>query len=114
MSLSQAVLDRMARSGQRMYGALQEEVTYHHKATAAAPTETVQLRLVMGSYRASQIDGEVILRTDQRARVASAAIAFTPLLYDELVRDDGSVWRVMFPEGGPGDPWWFLQCRKVG
>lgn len=114
MSLSQAALDRIAQAGAKMYGRVMEPVTYQHKASAADPVEVSTVQVHMQGYRENQIDQEVILRTDVRARVKTAGLAFTPTQYDVFVRADGSVWRIIHIEGGSRHPWWFLQCRKVG
>lgn len=113
MSLSQAVLDRMAQAAVTMYGSLMESVTYHAKSSPTASVVTSTVSLHLQGYRKHEIDLETILRTDMQARIKTAAITFTPTQYDEFVRADSTRWRVIQPSGGAGQPWWLLQCRQI-
>ena len=120
MALSQAVLSRIARDTEAMNGALLEDVTYRAKATALAvvATYTVRGRFTQYSDHVTALHGLVpegqVRREDRVLRVAVAVITWTPSTYDEVVRADGSTWRVLSIGGGAGRPWYLLQCRKVG
>lgn len=65
------------------------------------------------NYRGNEIDGELILRDDQKGRIPQSDLAFAPTQYDELTRADGTRWRVMRPSEGRGRIWHILQLRRV-
>ena len=113
MALTQAQLDRVASHTMAMYGALTEDVTWDHKATATSAVVTSTVTIQLHGYRSSEIDNETILRTDLRGRIAGPEVSFTLTQYDEFVRSDGTRWRVLQPNGGPGHAFWRPQCRQV-
>lgn len=118
--LSQAVMDRLATATETMNGSLLESVTYRAKATAQAvmTVYTVQGRFTEYNEHVTALHGLVaegqVRREDRQFRLAVAVVTWTPSLYDEIVRADGSRWRVLSIGGGPGRPWYLLQVRKVG
>lgn len=120
MGLSQAVLARVARDTEAMNGALLEDMTYRAKATAlaVATTHTVRGRFTQYSDHLTALHGMAgegqVRREDRVLRIAVAVVTWTPSTYDEVVRADGSIWRVVSIGGGPGRPWYLLQCRKFG
>lgn len=119
---SQAVLDRAARDSMRMFGATCEVATYRSRATSTAtpvdhPTLTIHVEAYSDQAIAMQslISGDrpTVLREDRRIRIPTASVTWTPTLYDEVLRADGSHWRVMSIAGGPGNPFYLLQGRKL-
>lgn len=113
MPLSQGYLNSMAQTAIDAYGTLGESVTYSAKSTPTATVVTATVAMHLGNYREGEINLETILHEDQRALVRTASIAFTPTQYDEFVRPNASRWRVISVRGGPGFPFWVLQCRRV-
>ncbi len=117
--LSQAVMNRIGRDTEAMNGTLLESVTYRAKATSLAVviTHTVQGRFLQYSDHVTALHSLVpegqVRREDRQFRVAFAVVTWTPSLYDEVLRADGSLWRVLSIGGGGGRPWWILQVRKV-
>lgn len=111
--LSQGYLDSMAQTALAAYGTLAETVTYSAKSSPTAAIVTYTITMHLGQYREGEINLETILREDQRALVKTASVAFTPTPYDAFVRADAARWQVISARGGPGFPFWVLQCRRV-
>lgn len=114
MGLSQAELDMVAQEVKLMYGSVMELVAYSWRATkTATPVVYADIPLHFSGYRQHALTTEAIAPDDQKARVATADMPVTPTINDTLVRSDGTEWKVVGPpEGGPGHPFWFLQCRR--
>lgn len=55
-----------------------------------------------------------VRREDRRFRVPTADVSWIPTTYDEIVRADGTSWRVLAVNGGPGKPFYHMQVRKFG
>lgn len=112
--LSQRLLDRIAGIGLTVLGDLVETITVDVRTSPTATPTSQTVKAQIGEYRAREIDQETILRTDQRCRVRTADVTWTPTLYDTVVRSDGTTWKVMHVADGPGRPWYFFQLRQVG
>ncbi len=113
MGLSQATLDQMGRDAFRMYGTMAEAVTYHQKAGLDSTPALATVTALIDEYRGIALATEAVLPTDRRARLLVAQVPWTPSDYDELVRADGSVWRVQSSTGGIGHSFYILQLRQV-
>lgn len=115
MSFSQALCDRMAAIGSKMYGSLMEPCTLIHRSAPGLPqASTPGIPANFANYRARDIDGQVILSRDQQVRIATSSVPGNINQEDELQRGDNTRWKVLSATGGPGDPWWLLQCRQIG
>jgi hypothetical protein len=117
-----AQLDRAATGIMRMFGDTTELVTYCARATVSAtPVDHAALEAHVEQYSDHAVamagltaDGRpTVLREDRQLRIRTALVTWTPTLADEVVRSDGSHWRVMSIRGGPGNPFYLLQGRKI-
>ena len=121
MALSQATLDRGARHGERMDGDTKETVTWHSR-TSRTGTATNHTGVIgdFEAYREGLIalhavaaERPQVLRDDERLRVASSRVTWTPTPYDSITRDDASVWLIVsIEQHGDGYPSWIFQTRK--
>jgi len=120
--LSQRYLDRMAQTALVPYGARAEQVTYRHRTTvsATATSYTVNQALfltyndrLIALHAAVAADRPMVLRTDRPMLIPTALVSWTPTTADEVVRADGTAWRIMAIAGGPGSPFYILQGRKT-
>ena len=120
---SQATIDRAARAIMRMLSDTVEMVTYRSRTHATAtPVNYASLEVYIGFYSdhaiamQALITGErpTVLREDRRIRIPTAVVTWIPTLYDEVLRADGSHWRIMQVGGGSGNPFYLLQGRKIG
>lgn len=121
MPLSQAMMDRLAAHGARMLGTTMEDLTFYAKTHAADAPVLVTVQGHWEDYsdhlvalHTAASERPMVLREDQRVRVATASITWKPTTYNEVVRHaDGSRWRVISLEEGANRPWWFFQVRGV-
>lgn len=120
--LTQALMDRMATTAMRILPVRWERATYRARVTpSATPLEYGDLDVQFAEYSDHAIamqglisgDRPTVLREDRVLRVPTAQVTWTPTLYDEVLRADGSHWKVMRASGGPGHPFWLFQGRKV-
>ena len=121
MALSQAMLNRVARHGERMLGDTKETVTWHSRTSRTA-TATNHTGVIgdFESYREGYLalhavaaDRPQVLRDDERFRVATSRVTWTPTTYDSITRTDASVWLIVsIEQRGTGYPWWIFQVRK--
>lgn len=119
--LSQTYLDKMAQTALMPYGVRVEQITYRHRTSvsATATSYTIKQALfltyndrLIAMHAAVAGDRPMVLRTDRPILIPTAFVAWTPTTADEVVRADGTAWRVMAISGGPGSPFYVLQGRK--
>ena len=120
--VTQATLNRMARTVQTLLPVRWETVVYRSRVTASgSTTDHAGLSVAFEEYSAHTIAMQgliggdrstMVLREDRRIRIATADVTWTPTLYDEVLRVNGEHWRVMDVQGGPGSPFWQLRGRR--
>ena len=118
MGLSQTQLNRLAQIGVQMLGSLTESVTYYAKTTpGASPTIHTSLLVHFEQYLLHELGTVVgqseILQSDRKVRIQTALVTWIPTLYDEMVRRDGTRWRVLSGGEGANRPWTFLPTRQI-
>ena len=123
MPLTQARMDHLATRGMALAVGRQETVTYRARTTASgAPIDHPGLSVVFEEYSTHYIAMQAllggdrsttVLREDRRIRIPTAEVTWTPTVYDEVVRANDEHWRVMDTHGGPGNPFWQLQGRRL-
>jgi hypothetical protein len=121
--LTQALLDDIARQAFAIKGALVEQVTVQHRTSATGAFRPVGPLRAIVSLPATEVmtmaallasdDTTRARHSDVHLRLATADVGYTPTLYDEVVRGDGTRWRVLDLAGGPGRPFWQFTIRKV-
>jgi hypothetical protein len=118
--LSQALLNSIAAQATALLGQLMEPVTYYAKSGPTAVVTVYELDKVRFElYAAQKIgfpianDPQAILKEDRQMRVEFTLVTWTPTLFDEVVRTDGSRWRVISFTYGSKQPWYLFQMRRV-
>src|SRR5262245_22619217 len=118
MPLSQPALNRLAAAGVRMLGQLMESITYYAKTTpTSTPVTYANVQAHFEEYRLAELGAIVgqneLIQSDRRCRIATAGVTWTPSLYDELTRADGTRWRVLSGSEGTLRPWTMLPVRLI-
>lgn len=116
MPLSQAALDRLAAHGARMLGTLMETVTFFTKTTpTSSPVTRTGISVHLEEFRLHELAalGGEILHTDRKCRIKTADTVWTPTIYDEFTRADGTRWSILSESDGTGRPWTILPSRQV-
>ena len=83
-------------------------------ATATATLATINHPLVdviFATWKADQVDGEVILKTDIRAYIPSEFLSFTPTVHDFILYD-GKRLNVVNKKIDPAGAMWDIQLRE--
>lgn len=116
---SQAAMDRLGLANARMLGDRVETITYYSKSgPSASPVTHSSLEAYLDSYQLHELGAVVgqneIIQTDRKCRIRSTLVNWIPTQYDELVRADGSRWRVLSESEGTGKPWAILPVRRIG
>jgi hypothetical protein len=116
-------MDRMATMVQQVLPARWEAVTYRSRTHSSAtpidyPALSVQFEQYSEHFLAMQglTAGDRsthVLREDRRLRIATQEVTWPVTTFDEVLRADGTHWRVMNPQGGPGYPFWQMQGRRL-
>ena len=124
MSLGQAFLDRQTARGLRALRPRLETVSVAHRATPTGAVTVfgpwtdcmvVQPSTHLVAMAALAGQQPLVMRSDKVFCLRVPAVTWTLTLYDEVIRQDGSHWRVQ-PQGisgGPGHPFWALHTRRV-
>ena len=118
--LSQGLMDQVGRIAVAVFGAGVEAMIYHAKANAAATAVDYELDdALFEDYSEKLIamqqpisDKPLVQRGDQQLRLRTAVVTWQPTRYDEVTRDDGTVWRVLDFTYGRHRPWWLLHVRR--
>ena len=118
MPLSQPALNRLAAAGVHMLGQLMESITYYARATPTSPLITyANVQAHFEEYRLAELGATFgqneLMQTDRRCRIATVGVTWTPSLYDELTRADGTRWRVLSVSEGTRRPWTMLPVRLI-
>jgi len=118
--LSQGLMDQVGRMAVAVFGEAVEAITYHAKPNAAATAVDYELDdALFEDYSEKLIamqqpisDKPLVQRGDQQLRLRTAVVTWQPTRYDEVTRDDGTVWRVLDFTYGRHRPWWLLHVRR--
>lgn len=82
--------------------------------TVTAPgTQFDDIPMVLARFDASEVDGNKIVVTDQKAIIASLDLPVTPRVHDKILQSDGRTFLVMDVGGVPGKSAWILQIRET-
>ena len=116
MALSTASLNRLAEHGASMLGTLMETVTFYTKSTpTSSPVTRAGISVHLEEFRLHELaaQGGEILQTDRKCRIKTADVIWTPSVYDEFTRADGTRWSILSGGEGTGRPWTLLPARQV-
>lgn len=114
MGLSQALLDGVAQQQVRMYGSLMEQIAYILTDDAGAQIDVQLASARFYQYKLTTLTAEAILLGDHECRIQTSRVAWAISQGDKVVRANGSTWRVINVQGGPGSGWYRLQVRQIG
>ncbi len=102
-------------------GNIKTSVTYHSTGTNAyntstgAMTETggqdLSVSVMFTNYEQEEIDGDVILTTDQKALIPTLNLSVTPKITDTIIAGS-ETWQVQGKKTDPAEAMWEIQLRK--
>lgn len=86
---------------------------YNASTGALTPsTTTATCDAIFADYTVEERANEALQANDQKALIASQALAFEPAVDDSLTKPDGSVWTIVAVGTDPAQALWVCQVRR--
>jgi len=86
---------------------------YADGAYTSTDVDYASLKFLFGDYQSNEVDGTVILSTDQRMSIPQLDLTPVPKKQDYLTDADSVKWQIEGISKDPARALWILQGRKI-